>query len=246
MTQRNIKLVVAYEGTAYHGFQRQNNAVSIQQILEERLEKLFGHPIKITGAGRTDAGVHAYGQVINFLTCGSIPTDKIPVAARGLLPDDIVIMEAEEVDSGFHARGSAKSKIYTYRLYLKKIADPFLRNMVWQVNWSLDVDAMKEAAKALTGTHDFSAFRAAGGAPVSPIRTIYSIDFSVEGPVLELTFWGNGFLYHTVRNLVGTLVEVGLKKKKPEDMERILDSRNRKMAGMTAPAHGLYLKEVKY
>lgn len=246
MRERNIKLVIAYEGTGYHGFQRQNNANSIQQTVEENLAKLFGHPLKITGAGRTDAGVHAYGQVINFLTAGTIPVERIPAAAKGLLPRDIVVMEAEEVPAAFHARGSAKSKIYTYRMYLKRIPDPFLRNLVWQVPQPLNIQAMKEGAQFLIGTHDFSAFRAAGGAPVSPVRTLYSIDFCEENPVLELAFFGNGFLYHMVRNLVGTLVEVGMGKRTPQDIKTILQSLDRKQAGMTAPAHGLYLKEVFY
>lgn len=243
---RNIKLTVAYEGTAYHGFQRQNNAISIQQVLEERLAKLFGHDLKIAGSGRTDAGVHAYGQVVTFKTSGKIPTASIPIASRSLLPYDIVVTKAEDVPKDFHAQFSARSKIYVYRVYSHSVPDPFLRNLVWMIPRKLDVPAIQEAMETIVGTHDFSAFRASGGAPTSPIRTIMTAQCQVQDRILELSFWGDGFLYHMVRNLTGTLMEIGLGKLAVTDMKRILDGRDRKKAGITAPAQGLYLQEVFY
>ena len=243
---RNIKLTVAYEGTAYHGFQRQLNAIGIQQVLEDRLAKIVGHEFRIHMAGRTDSGVHAYGQVVNFKTSGTIPVQRIPIASRSLLPYDIVITDAEEVPDDFDAQYSAVSKIYVYKIYQQTIPNPFWRNLVWTIPHTLDVDAMQQAAQIVVGTHDFSAFRASGGPPVSPIRTIFSAECQLNQNILELSFWGNGFLYHMVRNLTGSLVNVGLGKYSIDKFKSILDGRDRKKAGITAPAHGLYLKEVRY
>ena len=244
--ERNLKLTIAYDGTAYHGFQRQANALSVQQVLEERLERLFNHPLRIAGAGRTDAGVHAYGQVITFSTTGSIPTERIPIAAKGVLPPDIVVVAAEEVDAEYHARFTAISKIYLYRLYVGKCADPFLRNYAWQIATQPDVKAMNEALQEIVGTHDFSSFRAAGGAPVNPVRTIFSASCRQEGSLIEFSFWGSGFLYHMVRNLVGTLVDVGFGRLTREGFSAILAGKDRSLAGITAPPQGLYLKQVFY
>jgi tRNA pseudouridine38-40 synthase len=243
---RNIKLTVAYEGTAYHGFQRQLNAIGIQQVLEERLAKIVGHEFRIHMAGRTDTGVHAYGQVVNFKTSGTIPVERIPIASRSLLPYDIVITDAQEVPDDFDAQYSAVSKIYIYKILQQTIPNPFWRNLVWTIPHTLDVAAMQQAAQIVVGTHDFSAFRASGGPPVSPIRTILSAECKLNNNILELSFWGNGFLYHMVRNLTGSLVNVGLGKYSIEKFKSILDGRDRKKAGITAPAHGLYLKEVLY
>lgn len=244
--ERTLKLTIAYDGSTYHGFQRQANAGTIQQILEERLESLFGHSIKITGAARTDAGVHAYGQVVSFWTTGSIPTARIPQAARSILPDDIVIRAAEDVPNGFHARYSAKSKIYCYRIYNHELADPFLRRYSWHIRHILDVEAMQEAVGHIIGQHDFSAFKASGGPPVNPIREILHAECRREADMIECEFHGTGFLYHMVRNLVGTLVEVGLKRITPGSVRKIRESLDRKLAGDTAPPQGLYLMQVYY
>ena len=243
---RNIKLIVAYEGTAYNGFQRQMNGIGVQQILEKRLGKLFGHELKINGAGRTDTGVHAYGQVVNFKTSGTIPTERIAIGSRCLLPHDIVITDAQDVDEHFHARFNATSKIYVYKIYPHVMPNLFLRNYAWHVWRKLDTNALREAAQSIIGTHDFSAFRATGGKDTSPVRTIMAVDCEFVGDTFELSFWGTGFLYHMVRNLTGTLVDVGLGARSVTDFKNILGSRERKRAGITAPAHGLYLKEVKY
>lgn len=243
---RNIKLTVAYDGTHYHGFQRQANGMTVQQMLEERLAKIFGHPVKLTGAARTDAGVHAYGQTVNFLTTGSIRVESIPKAAKSILPDDIVVSEAEEVDTDFHARYAAKSKIYRYRIYNNCIADPFLRHYAWHVIRGLDAEMMHKAAQVIVGEHDFSAFRAAGGAAISPVRTMLSAAVTREGQTLTCEFWGTGFLYHMVRNLTGTLVDVGLGKTTPDEFKAILLAGDRKQAGITAPPQGLYLWKIFY
>lgn len=243
---RKIKLIVSYDGTLYHGFQRQANALTIQEVLEKRLAKIFGHPITITGAGRTDAGVHAYGQVVSFLTASTIPIHRIPLAAKSVLPSDIVVQHSETVEPDFHARKSAKSKIYVYRLYTHDMPSPFYRNYAWHINRPLETAAMHETAQCAVGTHDFSAFRAAGGETVNPVRTILKASCTRHADIVEFMFWGTGFLYHMVRNLVGTLVDVGLGKMTGDDFIRILESRDRKQAGMTAPAQGLYLKKVLY
>ncbi|WP_425059839.1 tRNA pseudouridine synthase A [Sporomusa carbonis] len=244
---RNIKLTLAYDGTAYHGFQRQANAVTIQQLVEERLAKIFGHQLKLTGAARTDAGVHAYGQVVNFFTQGTIPAERIPLAAKGLLPPDIVVVAASDAAPEFHARYSAHSKRYRYRLLNTKLPNPFERNYAWHFTAGLDTALMHQAAQALVGTHDFSAFRATGGAPVSPVRTIMAASCRNSGDsIIEFEFWGTGFLYHMVRNLVGTLVEVGQHRLTPDGFADILAGCDRSAAGVTAPPQGLYLVEVKY
>jgi tRNA pseudouridine38-40 synthase len=244
--ERNIKLTIAYDGTAYHGFQRQQNAMTVQQVLEERLAVLTGHPVKINGAARTDAGVHAYGQVANLYTTSTIPVANIPVATRGYLPDDIVVNSAEEVPAEFHARFAAKSKIYLYRLYCGEIADPFLRNYVWHLNHSPGIPEMSAAAGQIIGEHDFSAFRAARGRQISPVRTIYQAGCRQAGRFIEFEFWGSGFLYHMVRNLVGTLVEVGFGRLSLDGFRTVFADRDRHAAGITAPPQGLYLKEIFY
>jgi len=245
-SQRNIKLTIAYDGTNYHGFQRQTNAVTIQQILEEKLGKLFGHQIKVAGAGRTDAGVHAYGQVVNFYTTGSIPVEKIPLAARGIMPPDIVVLKAELAEPRFHARISAKGKTYIYRLYYDKLSNPFHRYYAWHVYHPIDVEAMHQAAQIVVGTHDFSAFRAAGGVAKNPVRTILEASCLSKNGIVEFSFTGTGFLYHMVRNLVGTLVNVGAGKICAQRFAEILASCDRHQAGATAPPQGLYLKDVYY
>jgi tRNA pseudouridine38-40 synthase len=244
--ERTLKLTIAYDGTAYHGFQRQANALTIQQVLEERLAKIFGHPVKVSGAGRTDAGVHAYGQVVSLRTTGSIPLERIPIAARSVLPDDIVVTTAEQMAAGFHARYAAKSKVYHYRLYTGAAPDPFLRNYAWHLADAPDAALMHAAARHIVGRHDFSAFRAAGGADGSPVRTVLEAACRQDGLLTEFSFRGTGFLYHMVRNLVGTLVDVGLGRISGDDFAAILASRDRKKAGITAPPHGLYLKQVLY
>ncbi len=258
---RVIKLVIAYDGSGYHGFQRQLNAPStIQQILEERLAKFFGHKLVIHGAGRTDTGVHAQGQVVTFSTIGTIPTDKIVQACRAVLPDDIVVLEAEEVSANFHARKSAVSKTYLYRIYQSAHPNPFWRKYAWRIRHDLDYAAMQKALSLIIGTHDFSSFKAAGSTAVSPVRTITDATCvradlpdgvllpGMSGQVIlyDFVFAGTGFLYHMVRNLMGTLVNVGTHKITIHDMAKILAAKDRGTAGKTAPPQGLYLLAVQY
>ena len=242
----NLKLTVAYDGTNYHGFQRQANALTIQQVLEEGLSRLFGHEVKVTGAARTDAGVHAYGQTVNFYTAATIPVEKVPLAARAFLPPDIVVVTAERVPHSFHARYSAQSKIYRYQILNSPQPDPCLRNYSWHIPHALDIDRINEALGIIVGTHDFSSFRAAGGAPVNPVRTIYEASCARRESILEFRFWGNGFLYHMVRNLVGTLVDVGRHKLTIAEFAAILAAKDRTVAGITAPPQGLFLQRVLY
>ncbi len=245
---RNIRLLLSYDGGRYHGFQRQTPPVlAVQNVLEEKLAQVFGDTIELAAAGRTDAGVHAYGQVVNFFTDGTIPTNRIVRAVNSLLPSDIVILTAEEADREFSARHSAKSKTYLYRLQQGEVPNPFTRQYAWYVRRSLDLPAMQQALHHILGTHDFSSFRAAGGAPMSPVRTMYEAEcIEKSGGILEFRFFGSGFLYHMVRNLVGTLVNVGLGRITPEGFAQILSARDRQQASATAPPEGLYLYKVDY
>ncbi len=246
---RNIKLTVAYDGTNYHGFQKQYNTglPTIQEVLENALSGLAKSEIKVTGAARTDAGVHARGQVVNFdASRWSIPADRINLALNGVLPRDIVIMNSEQVEIDFHARYSALSKTYFYILYNDRKPSPFWRLYSYFMPRSLDIQAMKSAAKLLEGENDFAAFQASGSAAKSTVRTLFKADVRKKGKFVYLIFCGNGFLYNMVRIIVGTLLEVGQCKRPPGEIEQILNSRNREMAGYTAPACGLYLKQVEY
>lgn len=251
VSTRNLKLTVAYDGTCYHGFQWQENALSIQQILEEGLSKIFDGQVKLTGAARTDAGVHACGQVVSFGTAGTIPTGRIVPACQGVLPPDIVVLKAEEVPPGFNARRSAQSKGYRYRLLNKKIPDPLERNYSWHYGrHKVDVEKLNTAMQIIVGKHDFSSFRATGGAPVNPVKTIFSAACLRNDDFILFEFWGTGFLYRMVRNLVGTLIKTDRENLSVgeciEKLGKILAAKNRQAAGMTAPPHGLYLMEVKY
>lgn len=246
--QRNIALTVAYDGTAYHGFQRQSPpVVAVQNVLERKLAMVFGDSIELAASGRTDAGVHAYGQVVNFFTNGRIPIERVPMAVNSLLPDDIVVKEAWEADYDFSARHSAKAKTYIYRIQQGSTPNPLTARYAWYERRRLDVEKMQAALDMLKGEHDFSAFRAAGGAPMSPIRTIYEAKVEEKpGDMLEFTIYGNGFLYHMVRNIIGTVANVGLGRISLERFGEIFASLDRGQASATAPACGLYLYSVEY
>lgn len=245
--RRNIKLSVAYDGTNYCGFQYQNPpAIAVQNVLESTLEQIFGDSIEMAAAGRTDAGVHAYEQVVNFFTDGQIPLDRIPIAANALLPTDITVLKAEEADRDFSARHSAKRKTYVYKILNAPLPDPFLRNGAWHIRKQLDLLAMSECMEMIEGTHDFSSFKASGGADMNPVRTMYEASLVANGDIVELSFSANGFMYHMVRNIVGTLVNVGMGRTSVMDFASIMASLDRKKAGATAPARGLYLLKVEY
>lgn len=253
--KKNVRLLVAYDGTNYHGFQYQNPPIiAVQNVLEEVLEKVFGDKIELAASGRTDAGVHALGQVVNFFTDGTIPLERVPMAANSLLPADITILEAIEAERDFSARHSAKSKTYIYKILNSQLPDPFLRNSAWYIRKPLDIVKMQECLKILEGRHDFSAFRATGGADVSPVRTIFEASLKIkktsrcfaDEKIIELSFFADGFLYHQVRNMVGTLVNVGMGRTSVLRFKEIMDGLDRTKAGATAPAQGLYLKQVDY
>ena len=243
---RTIKLVVAYDGSCYHGFQKQKDYDTIQSILEEKLAMLCGERVVIAGSGRTDAGVHALAQTVTFTTNGRIPCANIVRASRSLLPRDIVVLSAEEMQEGFHARFSACWKAYEYRLLCGTQPDPFRMRYTWQMPNELNVAAMNAAALLLLGTHDFSAFRSSGSVDSSPIKTIYEAAWRREGRELVFRIAGDGFLYHMVRNIVWSLVQVGLGKRTEADFAAELRAKRCEFLNEPAPAEGLYLAEVCY
>ena len=243
---RKLKLIVAYDGTNYYGWQRQKELVTVQQVLEERLAKIFDEPLQIVASGRTDTGVHALGQVVSFSTSGSIPVANIVKAARTVLPKDIAVLRAEEMDCDFHARFCAKAKQYLYIIEQANLPDPFKVNYAWLLDEKIDVGLMQQAASLIIGEHDFSSFRASGSKPTEPVRTIYSADWTREGNKITFSIKGNGFLYHMVRNLVGSFVDIGRGKIDIEDFQKIFLAKDRNLAGKTAPPQGLYLDEVFY
>ncbi|MBQ9498007.1 MAG: tRNA pseudouridine(38-40) synthase TruA, partial [Selenomonadaceae bacterium] len=243
---------VAYDGTNYNGFQWQSPPrLAVQNILETKLEKIFGDKIELAAAGRTDAGVHAFGQVVNFFTDGRIEIEKIPIAARSVLPADIVVREAREVEKNFSALHSAKSKIYLYRILRGEVSNPFVNRFAWHIFRPLDAEAMRAALKILIGTHDFSSFRAAGGAPnMNPVLEIFAADLFTENffgeELLTIKIHASGFLYHMARNIVALTVAAGRKKITLADFQKIFDARDRSLVPATAPARGLCLQEVFY
>lgn len=246
---KNIKLKVAYDGTNYFGFQEQKGSdlPTIQEELEKCLSTLAKKEITIIASGRTDSGVHAKGQIVNFrIKSWPIPLDKTPLAINSLLPKDIIVTEAREVSFDFHARFSAKSKTYLYRIYNSKIADPFEHRYTYLVPQRLNIEAMQKGANFLIGEHNFKAFRAVGTPVKSTIRTIYEIKIKTNDPLIEISITGNGFLYNMVRIIVGTLLKVGVGKMEPEYLETILASQKRELGGPTIPPQGLYLMTVDY
>lgn len=243
---RNLKIIVSYDGTRYGGWQRQINATTVQEMLEKALKALTGEDITLHGSGRTDSGVHALGQVLNFKTESSIPTERFALALNSKLPEDIRALQAEEMPVDFHSRFSAKSKAYLYQIDRGVIASPFYRRYAWHVSKPLNVEAMNRAKGAFLGEHDFAAFMATGSCVHQTSRKIHRFELSEHHQILKIEVEGNGFLYNMVRIMVGTLVEIGHEKIGAEDLPMIIDSKNRKLAGMTAPAKGLFLKEVHY
>lgn len=245
--KRNFKLVLEYDGANYHGWQRQTGALTIQEVLESRLEIMLGAPVGVRASGRTDAGVHARAQVVNFYGNTRLSPGEIQRGLNSLLPPDIVVLESEEVQDSFHARFSAVSKVYEYRILNRPHPSALERRYSWHIRQPLDVGPMRECLEMLIGHHDFSAFMASGSSVKSTERSMYKADVQVlDRERLLFAFEANGFLRHMVRNLVGTLVDVGKGRIDPLEFHNILMSRERSRAGMTAPAHGLYLVAVNY
>jgi tRNA pseudouridine38-40 synthase len=247
--RRILKLTIAYDGTAYVGWQRQPSGPSIQGCLEEALRPFEGQPVTVHGAGRTDAGVHALAQVASVALTTAHPAATLQRALNAVLPADIRVLAVEDAPADFHARFSATGKIYEYRIVNAPYASPFLCRYAWHVAPRLDVAAMIEASRALVGRHDFSAFQAADSDVSHACRTIEHLTWTAaEGPdrVLVMRVEGDGFLRHMVRNIAGTLVEVGLGRWPPARISGILASRDRTEAGKAAPALGLFLVGVRY
>ena len=244
---RTINLIIEYDGSNYLGWQIQPKGHTIQGVIQDRLKRLTGEPLQLIGSGRTDAGVHALGQVAHFKTESRMDANTFQRALNSLLPEDIVIRRAEEVEADFHARRSAKSKIYEYRILNRSTPPAVDRQYVWHVPQKLNLDEMKKATGNLVGEHDFSAFRSVGSPTRSSVRNILRADWKRgKRSVLRFEIEATGFLKQMVRAIVGTLVEVGRGKISAQEFKRILDSKDRKEAGPTAPAHGLFLNEVKY
>jgi tRNA pseudouridine38-40 synthase len=246
---RNLKLTIAYDGTNFVGWQRQASGVSIQGLLEDALKPIEGADVTVHGAGRTDAGVHALAQVASVRMTAAIEPATLLRALNAVLPDDVRVTAVEGAADDFHARFSAVGKIYEYRIANHAVVSPFVHRYVWHVPQRLDVDAMREASRALAGRHDFAAFQGAGSEVHSTERTIEEIGLEFlpgfDAPIV-LRIAGDGFLRHMVRNVTGTLVDVGLGRRNPGDVPRILASRDRAQAGATAPAKGLFLAAVMY
>lgn len=243
---RNIKLTISYKGTAYAGWQFQKNAPSIEEALLDAIGQVTGETVKLYGAGRTDAGVHAEGQVANFTTASRIPSERFSLALNTKLPRDIRVVESQLVPEEFHSRYSAIGKIYAYTLYTAPIESPFYWDYIWHIREVLDLRAMDTAARAFCGEHDFRGFMSTGSAVKSTVRRIDTLTIEDHGPEIQLTFQGNGFLYNMVRIITGTLVAVGMGKIKAEDIPGIIESGDREQGGITAPAQGLMLKKVIY
>ena len=244
---KNIKFVLQYEGTRYDGWQKQGNTENtIQGKLEAVLSRLDGRDVEVHGSGRTDAGVHAYGQTANAKLETEKSAEEIKEYVNAYLPKDIAVVDAREVSMRFHSRLLAVSKTYRYRIRTGKDREVFSRNFVWHLGKPLDLSAMRMAAEKLVGTHDFLPFSSMKKGKKSTVRTIESITVEQVGEEVHLTFTGDGFLYHMVRILAGTLAEIGLGERSPQEIPEIFDARDRKKAGQMAPAQGLALMQVVY
>jgi tRNA pseudouridine38-40 synthase len=251
---RNLKLILAYDGSEFSGWQVQPDAATIQGTLASAIGRVTGEKVLPQGSGRTDAGVHALAQVATFVTESSIPAGNLVKALNDILPPSVRVLEATEATPEFHARKSARAKTYRYRIYRGAICPPFLARYVWHYPYPLDQDAMRQAAGLVIGEHDFTSFAAVDSErgredeTISNVRRIFASTWERARDEEELLYIvrGSGFLHHMVRNLVGTFVLVGKSTLKPADMAMILEARNRSAAGATAPASGLYLVSVDY
>lgn len=244
---RNIKLTIMYDGKDFNGWQKQPNKLNIQGTIEKVLSEMTGEEIELNASGRTDAGVHSFGQVANFKTNSKIPIEKFPIAINSKIKKSIVITNAEEVEERFHSRYNCKKKTYRYVIDNSEFPTPMYRYLEYNIPNKLNIEAMKKAAKYFEGEYDFKAFKSSGTSSKSSVRTIYKAEVKkAENNRIYIELTGNGFLYNMVRIISGTLVEVGLGKIKPEEIKNIIESKDRQKAGKTLPAHGLYLMNVNY
>lgn len=252
---KNIALILCYDGTNYHGWQTQKNGVTIQQTLTEAINQILKCNTYVSGVGRTDAGVHARKYVANFKANSTIPLERLPLAINAVLPDDITVLNAIEVDENFDARFNCTKKEYAYYIYSSKINDPFLSKRAYRTTYPLDIHKMNEGAKFFVGTHDFAAVRSVGTPVKSTVRTIFhcqaeyveNYNFVMQDTkLIRIRVCGDGFLYNMVRAISGTLMYVGSGKLKPEQIKEILQSCDRASAGPTLPANGLYMNRLWY
>jgi tRNA pseudouridine38-40 synthase len=243
---RNIKLILEYDGTNYHGWQKQKNGFTVQQIIEDKLSMIMKEKIDVIGCGRTDAGVHAINYTCNFHTSNSISINKIPLAINCLISDDIRILDAKEVDKSFHARYNAKKKTYIYKIYNDTFLPVFKRNYYYHFPYQLNLNSMIKGSRYFLGKHDFKAFMAAGSQVKDTVRNIKSLDIISEDKEVMIRITADGFLYNMVRIIVGTLLYLGNKKIMAEEIPLIIESGIRQRAGITVPAKGLYLEKVYY
>ena len=243
---RNIKLTIEYDGKDFNGWQKQPNKLNIQGTIEQAIKCVTGEDAELNASGRTDAGVHALGQVANFKTNSKIPIEKFAIAINSRLKKSIVIKKAEEVDERFHSRLNCKKKTYRYIINNSEEGSAIYRNLETHIPQKLDVSKMEQAIKYFEGEHDFKAFKASGTSSKSSVRTIYEAKIYQKGEKIFIELTGNGFLYNMVRIIVGTLVDVGIGKIKPEDIPQIINEGKRENAGKTLPPNGLYLLNVMY
>lgn len=245
-SKKNIKMTIEYDGTNYHGWQSQQNSVSVCNVLTAAVKNLTDEDIKFSAASRTDKGVHAYGQVVNFFTNSKIPPDKYSHALNSMLPADIVVKESREASLHFHAQYHSKGKRYKYIIYNARTPSALMRDRAAYVHYGQKITKMTQAAEYFLGRHDFSAFCSAGSMAKSFERTIKSLTLEKKGEIIEIDISGDGFLYNMVRIIAGTLVDVGRGAIPVEAIPKIIEGKDRTKAGKTAPAQGLYLMEVLY
>lgn len=243
---RNIKLTIEYDGKDFNGWQKQPNKLNIQGEIERAIGEITGEKVELNASGRTDAGVHALAQVANFRTNSNIPVEKIPIALNTKLKRSIRILKAEEMEERFHSRYNCKKKTYRYIINNSENGTAIYRNLEYNFSQKLDIEKMKEAVKYFIGEHDFKGFKASGTSSKNSVRTIYSAKVYKENEKVIIELTGNGFLYNMVRIISGTLLDVGIGKIKPDEIEEIIKSGNRERAGKTLPPQGLYLVNVEY
>lgn len=243
---KNVRLLIQYEGSNYSGWQSQKNALGIQEVIERAITKITGEKVLLIGSGRTDGKVHALGQVANFFTNSKIPAERFKYALNINLPDDIKIIQSSEVSDDFHSRFDAIKKRYKYILYNNPMANPIYRNFSYHIDRELNIEEMGKALDHFIGTYDFKGFMGPRTKVTNTIRTIYKIRLERVNDLIYITIEGNSFLRHMIRIIVGTLVYVGLGKIQKEDLPMIINSRDRTLAGPTAPGQGLFLEKVYY
>ncbi|MCR5730896.1 MAG: tRNA pseudouridine(38-40) synthase TruA [Ruminococcus sp.] len=243
---RNLKVMTAYRGTKYHGFQRQNNALTVQEVLERCVSKVLNEQVTITGCSRTDTGVHANQFCFNVHTNSSIKCLGFTRGVNGELPDDISILSCEDALEDFHARFNCVGKEYVYKIHCSESKNPFASDLMFHYRRPFDLEAVKKAARYFVGEHDFTSFCADCSNLSTTVRTIYSLEIENNGDSVTMLVKGNGFLYNMIRIIAGTLIDVSEKRFSPDDIPSILEAKDRLKAGRTAMAHGLYLNRVFY